>query len=184
MHRLIAVFLALACSTGVARADLEGRVFVDANANGVADPGEGRPGVAVTNGRDVAVSGADGRYRLPERAEGFTAITRPAGFACETWYRKGSGDFALLPSESPGEDFFFVHMSDAHVYADSADFTEFSLQQSPWWMPDWIGAWLLLRFIDSASPDKSYDEIVAEFRSAVAPFRDVAGDSGPTVFLE
>jgi 3',5'-cyclic AMP phosphodiesterase CpdA len=185
MYRLIAVFLTLACAPGIARADLEGLVFVDANANGRADPGEApQPGVAVTNGRDLVLSDANGRYRLPERAEGFTAVTRPAGFACETWYRKGSGDFALVPSASPAEDFFFVHMSDAHVYPEIADFAEFSSQQAPWWMPDWIGAWLLLRFIDDASPDQSYDEIVEELRSAVAPYRDVADASGPTVFLE
>ena len=184
MHRLAVFTVALVFTAGAARADLEGRVFLDANGNGVEDPGElPLSGVAVTNGRDVVVSKADGRYRLPERAAGFTAITRPADLACETWYRRGGGDFALVPATSTSSDFFFVHMSDAHVYPDIADFGEFSSQPTPWWMPSWIGAWLLLRFLDGGSPDLTYDEIVDEFRTAVAPYRDVADATGPSVFL-
>ena len=110
-------------------------------------------------------------------------VTKPAGLECEPCYRQGSGDFALTPSSTTSDDFFFVHMSDAHVYADIADFGEFSGQGMPWWMPDWIGAWLTLRFIDANSPKLSREEIVEEFRSAVAPYRDVAGASGPSVFL-
>ena len=58
-------------------------VFEDGDGDGVRDPGE-RPmaGVQVSDGRDIAVTGKDGRFRLPATGEGRTVFAiKPAGFA-------------------------------------------------------------------------------------------------------
>jgi hypothetical protein len=62
-----------------------GRVFLDANANGVLDAGErGVAGVAVTNGLEVIATDADGRYELPVAGDTVIRITKPAGYAVPT----------------------------------------------------------------------------------------------------
>ena len=45
-----------------------------------APPIPGLPGVLVSNGRDVAVTGADGRYTLPLPDEATIFVVKPAGF--------------------------------------------------------------------------------------------------------
>lgn len=59
-----------------------GKVFVDANRNSKLDDGEaGVPGVLVSNGREVAVTGKDGSYALPVYDDMNLFITKPAGYA-------------------------------------------------------------------------------------------------------
>jgi hypothetical protein len=85
-------------ATAAKGATLTGVVFLDSNRDGVRDAGEaGHPGVRITNGIDVQITGTDGRYAFDETADGFVRITRPDGFACSHWYRRASGDFALVP---------------------------------------------------------------------------------------
>ena len=55
---------------------VSGRVFDDAD--GASRPG--LPGVLVSNGRDVAVTDADGRYTLPVTDETVVFVVKPAGF--------------------------------------------------------------------------------------------------------
>ena len=63
-----------ACNTGT--------VFEDRNGNGVRDGDEaGILNVAVSNGRDIARSDAQGRYRLEADADGFVFVIKPAGFS-------------------------------------------------------------------------------------------------------
>ncbi|HEX2083150.1 MAG TPA: metallophosphoesterase N-terminal domain-containing protein, partial [Xanthomonadaceae bacterium] len=67
--------LAVACDDTV--------VFEDRDGDGLRDPGE-RPmaGVRVSDGRDIAVTGEDGRFRLPAAGDGRTVFAiKPAGFA-------------------------------------------------------------------------------------------------------
>ena len=98
------------------QAEWSGRIYLDQNANGIQDPKEDPlANIVVSNGRDVTISNEDGFYRLPEHPKGFTTITDPVGFRCPTCYRHGGGDFGLLPEASTSDDFFFIHMSDAHV---------------------------------------------------------------------
>ena len=63
--------VAIAEPTLASGRDCTGVVFHDANANGVRDGGEhGVPQVRVSNGRDVAVTDAQGRvFRLLHRAQ-------------------------------------------------------------------------------------------------------------------
>ncbi len=86
MKRLL--FLVLVMSgwllLGVAVADgrvVHGFVFHDAGRDGVFDGGDsGMAGVLVSNGLDVVVTDADGRYELPLRPDMDLTVVQPAGW--------------------------------------------------------------------------------------------------------
>jgi hypothetical protein len=60
---------------------VSGLVFEDRDGSGVAgDANPGLPGVLVSNGRDVAATGPDGRYTLPLPDEATIFVVKPAGF--------------------------------------------------------------------------------------------------------
>jgi hypothetical protein len=62
-------------------ATVSGIVFEDRDGSGAAGPANpGVEGVLVSNGRDVAVTGADGRYALPLPDEATIFVVKPAGF--------------------------------------------------------------------------------------------------------
>ncbi|MDB2407263.1 calcineurin-like phosphoesterase family protein [Jannaschia sp.] len=59
-----------------------GTVFLDANRNARLDTGEtGLEGIMVSNGREVALTGADGTYSLPAYSDMNLFVTKPAGYA-------------------------------------------------------------------------------------------------------
>ena len=61
-------------------ATVSGMVFENRDKSGVAGPANpGLPGVLVSNGRDVAITGADGRYRLSLPDEATLFVVKPAG---------------------------------------------------------------------------------------------------------
>lgn len=61
---------------------VQGTVFLDADRDSVLDDGEaGVEGVLVSNGREVVVTDADGRYDLPPRDDMNVFVTKPAGYA-------------------------------------------------------------------------------------------------------
>jgi hypothetical protein len=95
-----------------------GRVFDDADADGLADPGErGLPGVVVSDGLALALSGADGVYRLEAPASRHVFVVTPDDRrAVGGWYRPVAErvDFALAADPSPAE-WRFAHLSDTHV---------------------------------------------------------------------
>ncbi len=160
---------------GAARADLAGVVYVDANRNGVADAGEARGGVVVSNGREVVRTDAAGRYALPERGD-FVFVTRPRGFDAAPWYRAAGGDFALVPAPDP-DAFLFVQISDAHVYRDAADFPEFSAPFGSW-LPQPIADWLVVRLMLMNYVWESNEEVYGPLRGALAPYVAVSGLEG------
>ncbi|MFW5866377.1 MAG: metallophosphoesterase [Armatimonadota bacterium] len=104
---------------------LSGSVFVDANSNGIADPGEEAVrGARVSDGAQIALTGADGEYELPDRDEPVVVfITQPTGYTAAAWWQMvqpghtQSVDFALRPEEQP-DGFHFVHVTDIHVKPD------------------------------------------------------------------
>ena len=62
-------------------AQVSGIVFEDRDGSGVASAANpGLAGVLVSNGRDVAVTGPDGRYTLPLPEEATIFVIKPAGF--------------------------------------------------------------------------------------------------------
>lgn len=64
-----------------AQETVSGTVFLDENGNAKMDPGEeGIPEVAVSNGREVTLSGEDGSYRLPIEKETIVFIRKPSGY--------------------------------------------------------------------------------------------------------
>ena len=78
-------FLAAACllaGTGKpAAAAVTGAVFDDRNGNGLQDRGEpGLPGIAVSNGVEVAATDSAGRYTLPARPGAAVFVIKPAGW--------------------------------------------------------------------------------------------------------
>ena len=66
-------------SLGTGR-QVSGIVFEDRDGSGVASANPGLAGVLVSNGRDVAVTGGDGRYTLPLPDEATIFVIKPAGF--------------------------------------------------------------------------------------------------------
>lgn len=89
-----------------------GFVFDDRNGDGRREPGEpGLPDVAVSNGVEVVLTGADGAYRLPDRPGGRAFVIKPRGWRppvdaanLPLFYAAGPGpaaDFALVRSEEP-----------------------------------------------------------------------------------
>jgi hypothetical protein len=75
---------ALTATPTAARAEaatVSGLVFEDKDGSGKPGPGNrGLAGVLVSNGRDVALTGADGRYTLPLPEEAAIFVIKPAGF--------------------------------------------------------------------------------------------------------
>ncbi len=62
-------------------AQVTGLVFEDRDGSGAASAANpGLPGVLVSNGREVAVTGADGRYTLPLPEEATIFVIKPAGY--------------------------------------------------------------------------------------------------------
>src|SRR5271169_1305779 len=59
---------------------VSGIVFEDKDGSGVSTSNPGLAGVLVSNGRDVAVTGPDGRYALPLPDEATIFVVKPAGF--------------------------------------------------------------------------------------------------------
>ncbi len=108
---------ARAAETGVG-----GRVFLDANRNGRAEPGEpGVAGVAVSDGAQVAVTDTAGAYRLARRPEAPTPvwICVPRDHAASGPFWKAAGaegdvDFGLTP-QAQEEDFTFIQITDTHI---------------------------------------------------------------------
>ncbi len=162
---------------GPAGAGVTGRVFVDLDGDGARGPDEpGLPGVVVTDGVAVVRSDADGRYRLPGAGR-FVVLTRPAGFACEHWYREGSGDFALRPVAAASA-FFFIQISDSHVYDRVSDFADYSSLQIPWFVPQIVVDWLTVRVLR-----RGYgDDVLEKLRQELAPYREVSALSDLEIY--
>ena len=99
----------------------EGRVFLDTNSNGTADAAEpGIAGVAVSDGVQVVVSDAQGRFRLdttdPDACI-WISVPRDHAPSGAFWRRVESGkplDFGLT-AKPQDEAFTFVQLTDTHV---------------------------------------------------------------------
>jgi hypothetical protein len=101
--RTVLPCLFLFCAIPLCATPVDGRVWFDSNENGLHDDGEpGVPGVRVSNGRDIAVTNADGRYQIG-LADGDTLfLIKPAQYALPA-RADGTPDFWRhhLPGGSP-----------------------------------------------------------------------------------
>lgn len=77
------------------------------------------PGVLVSDGRDVAVTDGEGRYRLSRREEREVFVVAPDGWTVPraadglpAFWRRQCGDFALVPQPSPGATLRVLVFSD------------------------------------------------------------------------
>ena len=77
---LAAVDASGALAQDAAGAQVSGIVFEDRDGSGASASNPGLAGVLVSNGRDVAVTGPDGRYTLPLPDEATIFVIKPAGF--------------------------------------------------------------------------------------------------------
>jgi hypothetical protein len=101
---------------------VEGRVFEDRNANGQLDADEaGIAGAKLSNGRELALSDAEGRYRLALREGDTLFLIKPPGFALP---RRADGmpDFWRhhVPNGSPPLRYGGIAASDARQRPDFA----------------------------------------------------------------
>ena len=93
--------------------ELSGRVIAGGSGKGV-------PGIRVTNGSEVVLTDAEGRYRLPRhRGLGtrFVSVVVPGDRVCEKYYRpaaEGGGDF-VLGSREKRRGFSFIHVGDTET---------------------------------------------------------------------
>ncbi|RLP83055.1 hypothetical protein D9V34_07385 [Mycetocola lacteus] len=73
-------------------------------------------GIAVTNGRDVVATDADGRFEL-EPVTPFIVVTRTAEYTTDTWWARATDTevrFILHPNTQT-LPFEFVHLTDTHM---------------------------------------------------------------------
>lgn len=115
---LLVVVLLAAFAGPAWAATWQGRVFEDRDGDGLAGPGEpGIAGVAVSDGRSLAVTDGEGRYRLEGQSGAPLFVVKPAGWRLPAgadglpaaWHPpvQGSGvheaDFALLRQPQGGD---------------------------------------------------------------------------------
>lgn len=103
-----------------------GRIFIDANENGVYDKGEkGMKAISVSDGLNVVQTDQDGKYSLPgQPKEHFIFITTPSGYKTDNAYyrriekEKKVYDFGLRPYQGgikPNGTHKFIHISDTEI---------------------------------------------------------------------
>lgn len=139
----LALVLLLMPALALAGTSAKGRVWLDANGNGLRDRGErGVAGVKLSNGRDIALTDEAGRYRIALREGDTLFVIKPSGYRFPTnaaglsvfWkhhFPNGSPalrygrmppsnarrtDFALLPhAEENGESFEVLVLADPQM---------------------------------------------------------------------
>ena len=101
--------------------DISGRVFIDANRNGVVDRGEtGLARVVVSNQDAVVTTDVSGGYRLPRGESGVIFISVPDGYKTTRafWHSVSDTtttvDFPVSRVTQP-KTFAFIHASDTHI---------------------------------------------------------------------
>lgn len=147
---LLALTAAAPAQDRALQTSIRGRVFLDTDRDGVADPDErGVPQVKLSNGRELVVSDAEGRYSIALRPGDTLFLVKPPGFELPRgadglprfWrhhFPAGSpplryggvsarsvdqGDFALLPAKTPSGPLDVLLFGDPQVKSTrDADF--------------------------------------------------------------
>jgi predicted MPP superfamily phosphohydrolase len=127
MHKLLGAALLVALSAP--HADITGVVFLDANGNGLRDPGEvGIANVAVSNQDVVITTDVKGEFRLPAAGTGVVFVSTPDGYrSIGNFWRAADTQqplafpLARLPRSA---ELTFVHASDTHISQQSLPRTQ------------------------------------------------------------
>lgn len=117
--RLGVAAAAFAAAPALAETQASGRVFIDHEGTGRA----GLAGALVSNGRDVAVTDVDGRWRLPAMAPAVFFLIKPPGYMPPVDPLTGSPRFYYLhsPEGSPA-DFTYAGVAPTGPLPASIDF--------------------------------------------------------------
>lgn len=103
---------------------VEGIVFLDSNGNQQLDPGEmGLEGVLVSNGRDVEITGKEGRWRLSTRDVNAVFVIKPQGYSFPISTNGTPHHFYLLETATPANPHPIVHFALMHDPAESPNFS-------------------------------------------------------------
>lgn len=160
------------------RYPIHGYVFVDANGNGQRDGGEsGAAGIGVSDGRAVALTGADGYYYLPnaEKDANHVFVSRPAHFAKDVHFyhiltrsdRERDYNFPLRRARGEeGSRFSFIQVSDVHIW-NADTLSDFALRVKDLDEMDRDAAFVV------ATGDLGHDDRI----ETLAMYRDTAGNS-------
>jgi predicted MPP superfamily phosphohydrolase len=127
MHKLLGAALLVALSAP--HADITGVVFLDANGNGLRDPGEaGIANVAVSNQDVVITTDVKGEFRLPAAGTGVVFVSTPDGYRSVGKFWRAADTqqplafpLARLPRAA---ELTFVHASDTHISQQSLPRTQ------------------------------------------------------------
>lgn len=101
---------------------VDGVVYLDANGNGQRDAGEaGVAGVAVSNQREVVLTGGDGAFQLTSPGTGVVFVSVPDGHRAVRafWAPAARGLAFALARTAATTTFTFLHGSDPHTSAES-----------------------------------------------------------------
>jgi hypothetical protein len=115
---------ALADDSTAATQTARGVVFLDADGDGVRDPGErGIAGVRVSNGLDIVTTDAVGRYTIPVAGDDIVFVIKPRGYATPTNDRNLPVFHHIhKPNGSPDEEFLFKGVEPTGPLPASIDF--------------------------------------------------------------
>lgn len=119
---LLILCLSAAGAPGAQAPPVDGVVYLDANGNGQREAGEsGVAGVAVSNQRDVVLTGADGAFQLASPGSGVAFVSVPDGHRATRafWAPAARGLAFGLARDTAPATFTFLHGSDPHTSAES-----------------------------------------------------------------
>ncbi|HNX34914.1 MAG TPA: metallophosphoesterase [Kiritimatiellia bacterium] len=184
--------VAAAWQVAATAAAIEGRVYLDANRNGVFDAGEaGVTNVPVSDGARVAVTDPAGGYRLEtSNAATIVWVCLPSGHAAsgKFWRAvedKGRADFGLVP-QAQTEDFAFVQITDAHVgRADLVAAFAGHLGRLPHPFAFVVNTGDLVGGVDVVRPDKAqaqYDRYLGAAAAFTVPLFNLPGNHEHVAF--
>lgn len=190
-HFLLAGLLLTGMPFVAAASCVEGLVFTDANGNGVRDAGErALPGIRVSDGEHIAITGKDGRYHLPDSTQPVIFVIKPAGYSAasrgdglpDIWRpRIGETEdgqcrpFALAPQRNAPTSFQTLVMADSQTSTElDVDYFERDIIAP---LRGKHTAWMGLTLGDITNDDPSlYPLLVKAVASLGVPWLHVPGN--------
>ena len=173
---LLLAALPLSTAWAVAPDQFSGVVFEDLNQNLVRDAGEpGIPGVAVSNGKEVVQTDAQGNYSLPRYDEMVVFVTKPAGYAVPlNRYNVPQFYYIHRPKGSPDAIKEYPGIQPTGELPASVDFPLFKAQASDTFKAIIMGD---TQVTDHIEIGYLRDTVIAELGNTDAAFALAMGDN-------